>query len=206
MLTRLKQKVQAMLAAEAKAAHRVRLTPNRISVIGIILAFVSGFAYAAWQSNTLFLLLAVFLLLLSGFCDLLDGVVARLFQETTIFGGFLDSMLDRYADAAIYTGIIISKLCDPLWGLIAMAGSLLVSYSRARAEAASIKMESIGLAERAERIIILALASTIAYFWQTQQIMNASMILLAILSNLTVLQRSLYVHKRLKKQEINQVS
>ena len=201
MLTRLKQKVQAMLTAEAKAARRIRLTPNRITTIGIILAFLSAVAYAKWQSNTLYLLLATFLLLLSGFCDALDGVVARLFQETTAFGGFLDSLLDRYADAAVYMGIIIGGLCDVLWGLIAIAGSSLVSYSRARADAAGVKMESIGLAERAERMIILAIASMIAYFWQPRQVMNASIILLAILSNLTVLQRSLHVYKRLKKQE-----
>jgi archaetidylinositol phosphate synthase len=201
MLTRVKQKVQAMLTAEARAARRIRLTPNRISAMGIILAFLSAVAYAEWQSNTLYLLLATFLLLLSGFSDALDGVVARLFQETTAFGGFLDSLLDRYADAAVYTGIIIGGLCDVLWGLIAIAGSLLVSYSRARAEAAGVKMESIGIAERAERIIILALASIIAYFWQPRQVMNVGIILLAILSNLTVLQRSLHVYKRLKKQE-----
>jgi archaetidylinositol phosphate synthase len=199
MLTRLKQKVQEMLTAEAKAAHTIRLTPNRISAIGIILAFLSATAYAQWQSNALYLLLATLLLLLSGFCDALDGVVARLFQQATAFGGFLDSLLDRYADAAVYTGIIIGGLCDVLWGLVAIAGSLLVSYSRARAEAAQVKMESVGLAERAERMIILVLASIIAYFWQPRQVMNAGIILLAILSNLTVLQRSLYVYRKLKK-------
>jgi archaetidylinositol phosphate synthase len=203
MLTRLKQKVQEMLAAEAKTARRIRLTPNRISTVGIILAFLSAVAYAEWQSNALYLLLAAFLLLLSGFSDALDGVVARLFQETTAFGGFLDSLLDRYADAAVYTGIIIGGLCDALWGLVAITGSLLVSYSRARAEAAEVKMESIGIAERAERMIILILASIIACFWQPRQVMNAGIILLAILSNLTVLQRSLHVYEKLKKQETN---
>jgi archaetidylinositol phosphate synthase len=204
MLTRLKQKVQEMLNAEAKAARRIRLTPNRISTMGIILAFLSAIAYAEWQSNALYLLLAAILLLLSGFCDALDGVVARLFQETTAFGGFLDSLLDRYADAAVYTGIIIGGLCDALWGLVAITGSLLVSYSRARAEAAGVKMESIGVAERAERMIILILASIIAYFCQPRQVMNAGIILLAILSNLTVLQRGLHVYKKLKKQETSQ--
>jgi archaetidylinositol phosphate synthase len=147
-------------------------------------------------------LIAAVLLLLSGFCDALDGVLARLYQKTTTFGGFLDSLLDRYADAAVYVGIIVGGLCDALWGLVALTGSLLVSYSRARAEAAGIKMESIGLAERAERIIILAIASLVAFFWQPETewiIMNASIILLAILSNLTVLQRSIYAYKKLKK-------
>jgi archaetidylinositol phosphate synthase len=127
--------------------------------------------------------------------------VARLFQEGTAFGGFLDSLLDRYADAAVYAGIILGGLCDAIWGLIALSGSLLVSYSRARAEAAGIKMESIGIAERAERMIILAAASIIAFFWEQFTAMNAAMILIAVLSNLTVLQRTLYVYKRLKKKE-----
>jgi archaetidylinositol phosphate synthase len=189
-----------MLAAEAKAAHKVGLTPNMISGIGIILAFLSALAYAEWQNRPLYLLLATVLLLLSGFCDALDGVLARLYQETTTFGGFLDSLVDRYADAAVYVGIILGGLCDKLWGLIALIGSLLVSYSRARAEAANIKMESIGLAERAERIIILAIVSIVAIFWQPKEVMNAGITILAILSNLTVLQRALHVYKRLKKK------
>jgi archaetidylinositol phosphate synthase len=198
MLTKLKKKVQAMLATEAKAAHKIGLTPNKLSTTGIVLAFLSALAYTVWQTNTLYLLLATVLLLLSGFCDALDGILARLYHETTPFGGFLDSLLDRYADATVYAGIIISGLCDALWGLTALIGSLLVSYTRARAEAAGIKMESIGLAERAERIIILATATVTAAFWQPKTAMNAGIILLAVLSNLTVLQRSLQVCKKLK--------
>jgi archaetidylinositol phosphate synthase len=198
MLTKLKKRVQAMLTTEAKAAHKIGLTPNKLSATGIVLAFLSALAYTAWQTNTLYLLLATVLLLLSGFCDALDGISARLYHETTPFGGFLDSLLDRYADATVYAGIIISGLCDALWGLTALIGSLLVSYTRARAEATGIKMESIGLAERAERIIILATATVTAAFWQPKTVMNAGIILLAVLSNLTVLQRSLHAYKKLK--------
>jgi archaetidylinositol phosphate synthase len=197
MLTKLKKKVQTMLTTEAKAAHKIGLTPNKVSTIGIVLAFLSALAYTAWQTNKFYLLLATALLLLSGFCDALDGILARIYHKTTPFGGFLDSLLDRYADAAVYAGIIVSGLCDPIWGLAALIGSLLVSYSRARAEATGIKMESIGLAERAERIIILAIATVTAAFWQpSETAMNAGIILLAILSNLTVLQRCLHVYKK----------
>jgi archaetidylinositol phosphate synthase len=199
MLTKLKERVQKMLTAEAQFAHRIGLTPNVISFIGLILAFLSATAYAEWQIDNRYLLLATVLLLLSGFCDALDGVVARLYQEATVFGGFLDSLLDRYADAVVYAGIIVGGLCNVLWGLIALIGSLLVSYSRARAEAANVKMESVGLAERAERMIILAIASLVAFSWQAQTAMNAGIIILAILSNLTVLQRSLYVYRKQKK-------
>jgi archaetidylinositol phosphate synthase len=199
MLTKLKEKVQQMLTSEAKAAHKIGLTPNAISVIGLVIAFLSALTYALWQNRPAYILIATVLLLLSGFCDALDGVLARLYQQTTTFGGFLDSLLDRYADAAVYAGIIFGGLCDKLWGLIALTGSLLVSYSRARAEAAGIKMESIGLAERAERIIILATASLLAFFWQPETAINAGVILLAIVSNLTVLQRSAYVYKKAKE-------
>lgn len=203
MLTRLKEKIQQMLRGEAEMAHKLGFTPNRLSAFGIALAFLAALTYAEWQFNPLLLLLATALLLLSGFCDALDGIVARLYGEATAFGGFLDSLLDRYADSAVYVGIIIGALCDVRWGLIAIIGSLLVSYSRARAEAVGIKMESIGLAERAERMIILAVASIVASFWQTATAMNVSILLLAILSNLTVLQRSVYVYSRSKKKEIN---
>ena len=201
MLTKLKQKIQQMLTAEAEAAHKIGLTPNMISTIGITLALLSALAYAQWQNEPVHLLQATALLLLSGFCDALDGVVARLYQQTTFFGGFLDSVLDRYADAVVYAGIIVGGLCDVLWGLIALTGALLVSYSRARAEAAGIKMESVGLAERAERVIILTIASLAAFFWQPTTIMNASIILLAALSNITVLQRSIHAYKKLKEKE-----
>jgi archaetidylinositol phosphate synthase len=197
MLTKLKEKVQQMLAAEAKAAHKMGLTPNTISAIGIVLAFLSALAYAEWHNRPAYILIATVLLLLSGFCDALDGILARLYQQTTAFGGFLDSLLDRYADAAVYAGLIVGGLCDALWGLIALTGSLLVSYSRARAEAAGIKMESIGIAERPERIIILSIASITAICWL--QALNIGIILLAILSNLTVLQRSVYFHKKTKE-------
>ena len=203
MLTKLKQKIQGMLAAEAKIAHEVRLTPNEITIVGVVFAFFSAFVYVKWQMNTLLLLLATALLLLSGFCDALDGVVARIYGEGTVFGGFLDSLLDRYADAVVYVGIMFGGLCDFHWGLAAIIGSLLVSYSRARAEAAGIKMESIGLAERAERILIIAGASLVGVFWQPVTVMNVAVILLAVLTNLTVLQRSIYVYAKTKKKVVS---
>jgi len=200
MLTRLKEKVQSAIKKQAKAADKIGLTPNVISAIGILLALLSALAYANGRQSTT-MALAVVLLLLSGYCDMLDGALARLCQKTTPFGGFLDSLLDRYADSAVYFGIIFGRLCTVPWGLAALIGSLLVSYSRARAEAAGIKMETIGLAERAERIIIIAAATIAEIFFAG--IIEVGIILLAILTNLTVLQRSLYAYKALKKKGEN---
>lgn len=189
-----------MLTTEATIAHKIGLTPNRISVVGFILAFASAVTYAVTpnQPNWL-LLLATLFLLASGFCDTLDGIVARTFGQVSVFGGFFDSVLDRYADAAVYAGIIIAGLCNPIWGLAALAGSVLVSYTRARAEAAGIKMESVGFAERAERMLILAIASIVAFWWLPA--LDYGIIILAILANFTVIQRALHVYKVLKKEK-----
>jgi archaetidylinositol phosphate synthase len=204
MLTKLKKRVQEALTGTAHIAYKLGLTPNIISIIGFALALFSAAAYAMAQNQPLLLLLAVVLLLASGFCDTLDGALARTHQQATVFGGFFDSLLDRYADAAVYAGVIIGGLCDAVWGLAALAGSLLVSYSRARAEAAGIKMESVGIAERAERMIILAAASLIAILWPSilnVGTLNIGIILLAVLSNVTVLQRGVHVYRVLKKKE-----
>jgi archaetidylinositol phosphate synthase len=201
LLTKLKKKVQNMLTLEAEAAHKIGLTPNLVSLIGVALALLSAFTYAVAQGQPLWLLLATILFLASGFCDALDGVIARIYQQTSVFGGFLDSLLDRYADAAVYAGIIIGGLCDPVWGLAALVGSMMVSYSRARAEAEEIKMESVGLAERAERMLILSVASIAAIFWLPA--LNYGIMLLAVLSNFTVLQRGVYVYNSLKKKSNN---
>ena len=198
MLTKLKKKVQQLLSTEARVAHNVGLTPNIISAAGIVLSVFASVAYAMGLGQPLMLLVAILLLLTSGFCDTLDGVLARNFQQATVFGGFLDSLLDRYADAIVYSGIIIGGLCDVSWGLAALAGSMLVSYSRARAEAAGIKMESVGLAERAERMLILAVATVAAFFWLPA--LNYGIIVLAVLSNFTVLQRGLHAYRWLKKK------
>jgi archaetidylinositol phosphate synthase len=201
MLTQLKQEVQRMFTAQAAIAHRIGLTPNRLTIAGAILALSSALTYALWQSHALLLILAIVLLLLSGFCDALDGIVARIYRQETVFGGFLDSVLDRYVDAAVLLGIVWGGLCDYRWGIFAIIGSLLVSYSRARSEAAGIKMESIGFAERAERIIIITTASLVAIFWLPTLTMNIGVILIAALTNLTVIQRGLYFYRKTKKRE-----
>jgi archaetidylinositol phosphate synthase len=204
MLTKLKQKVQSALTAEARAAHRVGLTPNKVSVIGFVFSILAAASYAlTTTAQPWFLLLAVALMLASGFCDALDGIIARVYGQTTTFGGFLDSMLDRYSDALMFVGIIISSasiLYSPLFTLIitliALASSFMVSYSRARAEAAGIKMESVGIAERAERIIILMAASIAGFFWLPA--LAIGVLVIAVLATVTVLQRGLHVYRTLK--------
>ena len=199
LLTKIKEKVQIWLSHEAEILHRAGFKPNAISITGLVFAFSSAVAYATWKSfHPVTLLLAVILLLLSGFCDAIDGVIARRYGEATAFGGFLDSLLDRYSDALVIAGIIMGGLCELFWGFLALIGSLLVSYSRARAEAAGVKMETVGIAERAERILIISIFTFTAICYRPQFTLNIGIIILALLTNFTVIQRLLYFYKATK--------
>lgn len=198
MLSQLKEKVQSLLSLEAKIAHKLGLTPNKVSILGFSFSIFSAISYLLSLNHSWFLLLAVAFILISGFCDVMDGILARTYGQESVFGGFFDSILDRYSDSTIFIGIIIGGLCDPLWGLLALMGSLLVSYSRARAESAGIKMMSVGLMERAERLLLLIASSIFAFFWLPA--LNIGIAALAILSNFTVLERAFYVHKVLRKK------
>jgi len=202
MLTKLKQKVQQLLSTEATAAHKVGLTPNSVTVFGFILSFLAASVYAlvTTYSRSYLLLIAVILLMASGFCDTLDGILARTYNQASAFGGFLDSLLDRYADAFMFAGTIVSGACNLFVGLAALASSLMVSYSRARAEAAGIKMESIGIAERPERIILLAASSLAAIIWFPA--LNIGVLIIAVLATVTVIQRGLHVHKSLRGRSV----
>lgn len=197
MLTRFKKQVQSLLTKEAELLHQFGLTPNKISGIAVLFGILAGFLYWESQNTRIFLIFASIFYLISGFFDALDGIVARLYGETTAFGGYLDSLLDRYVDAIILVAIMSAGLCNLFLGSVALVGSLLVSYSRSRAEAAGIKMETIGFAERAERTIILIIGSLIATIHSDA--LNVSVAILGILTNLTVIQRVLHVCSNLKQ-------
>lgn len=206
MLTKIKRKVQSALKTEARIANRIGLTPNHLTVAGVLLGILSGVSY--WLAGTnlsdplkgrAYLIVAVIFLLGSGFFDALDGALARLYEKTTIKGGFLDSLLDRYVDAAVYSGIMMGGLCDIPWGLLALIGSLLTSYARARAEAADIPMESVGIFERAERIITIVATSLLSLFWADA--LRLGILFLALVTNVTVLQRAVFFFRRASSKQ-----
>lgn len=205
MLTKLKNKVQEWVFIEAKLMHKAGFKPNTMSALGAILGALSGVLY--WAAGVfpnqmqILLLLALTSLFSSGLCDSLDGALARLYEQATVLGGFLDSMLDRYVDAAVICGLILGGLCDQSWGLLALVGSLLTSYARARSEAADVPMETVGIIERAERILIVAIASIINIIRDDLPALKISMIILAIASNFTVAQRVLYFHRRVSQKK-----
>ncbi|MCM8745390.1 CDP-alcohol phosphatidyltransferase family protein [Thermomicrobium sp. CFH 73360] len=161
---------------------RTGLTPNQLTVMGLVLNGVVGWVAAEGR-----LQLAGVLLIVAGAFDMLDGAVARATGRVTRFGGVLDSVLDRYAEAFVLGGLLIWIVRTELGAVpvllcyATIVGSILVSYVRARAEGAGIALTQ-GFFARPERIVVLALGllldRPIWVLW-----------LLAVATNLTVLQR-----------------
>jgi archaetidylinositol phosphate synthase len=197
LLTKLKQKFQLKIAGLAKKLWNAGLTPDIVSGLGIVLAVLCAATYVRAKESTFFLLLAPVLLLLSGFCDALDGAMARLGSQETVFGSFIDSILDRYSDTIVYSSILIGDLCEIHWGLTALIGSLLVSYTRAKGEVEGVKMEAVGLMERPERILVIATATFVTV--RVENALNWGIFLLAVLTNLTVIQRIIHFYKLTNK-------
>lgn len=197
MSSKLKKQFEATVSGFVKPLGRLGITPNHLTVLGIALAGVTAYMYTKVSGNKEYLLYSAGMFIVSGFIDAIDGVLARSTGKVTRFGGFFDSVADRYSDAIVYSGIIAAGLCNLWWGLLALFGSMLVSYARARAEMEGVNMAGIGLAERAERMIFLALCTATAYWYP--QALNYGIIILAALAHLTVIQRSLYFKKEIEK-------
>ncbi|MBN2334244.1 CDP-alcohol phosphatidyltransferase family protein [Candidatus Bathyarchaeota archaeon] len=197
MSSNLKKLFEKTVEAAVKPLGSVGVTPNHITVAGLAVAVVSAWLYAGWGGDRLRLVYGAASILLSGFLDAIDGVLARSTGSATRFGGFFDSVSDRYSDALTLSGIILSGLCSVPAGLAALIGSLMVSYTRSRAEAEGVNMAGVGFFERAERMMFLALCSLAAYWWLPA--LQYGVIVLAALAHVTVAQRALYYKKMVEK-------
>ena len=177
---------------------RSGVRPNTITTVGTGLVLVSAVAYATghirWGGT---------LLLLSGVADTLDGQVARSGAMVTRFGAFYDSTLDRVGDGATFIGIGAFLLTAPdvayrnlaiILCMVAILGSLLVSYARARAEGLGLDCK-VGIAQRAERIVALGVASLAVGAGPHAVVLEIIVALLALASTITVIQRFLYVQR-----------
>ncbi len=213
MIGRIKEEFKRAFSPVARVIARSKIPPNALTLLGPIVATLAAWMYIQQQ-----LALALLLLLLSGFVDALDGAVARATGKTTAFGGVLDSVCDRYSDAIVLIGVILGGWSSAFWGLLAIVGSLLVSYTRARAEAAGVGQLGVGIAERPERLIILMVATLLQYltligllfpppsyfgiiYW-----LEYGVILIAFLAHITVVQRTIAAYRALSKLEDRSVS
>lgn len=182
-----------MIEAVARPFVRAGFTPNGLTIIGLLIGTLAAIFFAVGQQ-----FLAGFVLLVCGFFDIIDGAVARVTSRVTDFGGFLDSVLDRYVDFVVIFGIIwgglatFAGLTSWVWGILAIEGCIMVSYTRARAEAAGAEL-TVGIAERAERMLILAFGAMLA-------VTNIAVVLIVILAHITVLQRVVVAWQRLSRK------
>lgn len=193
----LKKQFEKAVAAAVKPLTRLGVTPNQVTALGLAVALVSAWLYAEWGGDRVRLVYGALTILLSGLLDAIDGVLARGIGKTSRLGGFLDSVADRYSDALVLIGVTAGGLCSVPAGLLALTGSLMVSYTRSRAEAEGIEMAGVGVFERAERMIFLAGCSLVSYWWL--QALDYGVTALAALAHFTVAQRMLHFKKRVDK-------
>src|SRR6202165_847793 len=184
--TRFEAWVRRRAEALMSALGRIPITPNQITVIGVALTFgasvLAALGHLRW---------AGVVLIFAGTFDILDGALARSSGRAYPYGAFLDSTLDRYSEGAIYIGLAayFASTGGPLqrWLLLAtvaaLAGSFLVSYVRARAQSLGFTCES-GLFKRPERVVV-----TVVGLIFGGVVLTFVVFLLAILTNLTALQR-----------------
>lgn len=177
---------------------RSGVRPNTITTVGTLLVVVSALCFGFG-----YIRLGGALLLLSGGMDTIDGAVARLSGATTKFGAFYDSTLDRVADGATFIGIAAYLLYAPdvayrnsavLLAMVATLASLVVSYARARAEGLGIDCR-VGFVQRAERIIPLGLVSMLIGAGPQALVLEGFVVLLALTSIITVVQRFVFVYR-----------
>ncbi len=219
-VARFKRRLQdgAHAAVEPLVAllSRLGVHPDHLTIAGLVLSALSGFAFYLGHTRT-----GALMLLLAGLCDLLDGELARRAGLESRFGAFLDSTLDRLSEALVLLGILgfylrnlyalvlhpeqallqISTGLEPLtWAVmaftaaLALVGSFMVSYTRARAEGLGLDCK-VGWFERPERLVLLVMAGLLRVFWA----MSAALLLLAILSFATAAQRVAHVHRNTRR-------
>jgi CDP-diacylglycerol--glycerol-3-phosphate 3-phosphatidyltransferase len=187
---RLKQGARQIAVGPARALGRLGFTPNMLTVIGSLLTGCVGILVAqGW------FVAAALCLWLFAATDTLDGALARATDRVTVFGAFLDSVCDRYAEAGVFLGILWwYQSTDDRLGIVltylAAIGSLMVSYARARAEGIGLHAE-VGWFQRPERIIVLGVGLLLTN-WLPPALLVA-LVVLAVLTNLTVIQRVIHV-------------
>jgi CDP-diacylglycerol--glycerol-3-phosphate 3-phosphatidyltransferase len=185
-------RARAAVLPLARALVRLGVTANSLTIAGAILnAGVAATIAAGWFPASGLLLLA------ANSLDMLDGAVARLSGRASPFGAFLDSTLDRYAEIVVFVGLVGWFASQGNWhgevlSVLALGGSLMVSYTRARAEGLGLHGE-VGLLPRPARLVLLALGLVLAAAPPLAWSLEAIIAILAVFTNLTAFQRGQHV-------------
>lgn len=190
--TLLHDRFEALIRPLARLLARANVSPNQVSLAGAGLNVVSAILVVEDA-----LVAAGIVYLLAGALDLMDGTLARLAQRATPFGAFLDSTLDRLSEGIVFAAVAYyfahrGQALEAGLVVLALVGSLLVSYTRARAEALGAKCK-VGLMTRAERIVLVALGLLFAW-------LPLAIYILVALTGLTVVQRIVHASRALRPE------
>ncbi len=176
------------------------INPNALTVMGLLVntyaAFLFGYAYGDNQRRMFFY--AGLVVIGSGFFDLVDGRVARASNQVTRFGGFFDSVVDRYSDASLFFGLLVfyargNRFFYVVLTALVMISAIMVSYARARAESL-IGSCRVGFMERPERLVLLIIGALF-------NVMAPALWVIAVLSTITVIHRIIYTWQRTREMD-----
>ena len=178
------------------ALRWLKISPNQVTITGTVLNLAAA-ALVVATSLAHHLVWAGIVFLIAGCFDMLDGALARLAQKVTPFGAFLDSTLDRVSEGVIFAAIgyvlaIDGRSIDVALVVLALLGSILVSYTRARAEALGVECK-VGLMSRPERVVLIA----IGLFFN---VLPYVIYIMLALTAFTVIQRVVHTYRQLSKQ------
>ena len=191
MLNNLRDILKPTLEKIGKIFASTGLSPNFWTMVGFVFALVSALVYGLGLEFGL--IIGGILLLVSGFFDMVDGQVARVTGKTSQKGSYLDSMFDKIAEVAIFLGLLVGGYAEPYLVMLAITLSLLVSYARAKSDALNIKLQGVGIGERAERLLVIAIIGIIGY-------MEPAVIIVVVIAGITLVQRMIVTAKNIKEK------
>ena len=181
-----------------------RISPNTLTFVGLIINIVAAFlfGYARRANADRMFLYAGLVIIGAGLFDMVDGRVARQTNQVSVFGAFFDSVIDRYSDVALFFGLLVfyargNRFFYVFLAAFVMTASLMVSYTRARAEAL-IGQCKVGFMERPERIVLIILGALFNH-WGT---MAPALWVLAVLSTITVIHRIRFTYLETERRKL----
>lgn len=190
MLTKLRARLAKYLECIAGLLAKIGFSPTHVTLLSLLFSFLAFIALYWYRMIALY----AFSVLVSGALDALDGVLARITGKETKLGAFLDSTLDRVSDSLIIFPLVVLGYGYELVVMLLVV-SLLTSYVRARSESLGLKLEGVGLIERAERV--LALVIVVVMYTVNRYVSLAMLYILLALSTATLIHRAIYVVLRL---------
>ena len=190
MLNNLRDTLLPSLEKIGKGFSATGLSPNFWTFVGLGFALIAAVVYG--MGIEFGLIIGGILLLVSGFFDMVDGQVARITGKTSKKGEYLDSMFDKISEVAIFLGILIGGYAEPYLVLLAITLSLLVSYARAKSDLINIKLQGIGIGERAERLLVIAMVGIIGF-------MDYAVLIVVLIAGVTLIQRMVFTTKNIEE-------